>query len=325
MKSASILRAGPARRRSRRGWWLAGCLAGGLALAGCGDADPAEPVARVDVARSEVVLPHGAGATLETVWEPTAPLGLAAPEPWVFVHLLGSDGEVLRTFDHPYSAGWSPGQAAEHGVDLWQSVLAPPLPPGRYDLTLGLIDGPTGTRWPLDVEGRRVDEGEYVVAQVVVPERRAEGEPEVGFTRSWRPVVPGSDHQTLAVRWLETEGSIVLRDVEGPLDLDLTLLVPDPDDGSWSVHRVAGAGGGPETLSVALRPGCGAEPLRLNGAGVHEVRLELRPDEGAATCEVRIEPDYVLVDVRSFQRLSVELRRVSWSRPGSPRSGDGAP
>jgi hypothetical protein len=138
-------------------------LVASAALAGCGG--ESGPVARVSVEPDAVELAYPATARLTTSWEMTVPLD-AEGRPVVFVHLIGAEGEVDRTFDFPLTVEWRPGETATVPVPLWQSALGPPLAPGSYRLTLGLYDSAAGRRWPLATAGEEVARQEYEVARV---------------------------------------------------------------------------------------------------------------------------------------------------------------
>ncbi|MFP3939184.1 MAG: hypothetical protein ACLF0P_02660 [Thermoanaerobaculia bacterium] len=302
---------------------------------GCAE-EPEEPVARLRVPRAEVLLPYAASARLETAWRPLTPLGSgparpAGPvEPVVFVHLLDDDGRILRTFDHPFPGPWTPLDPGDppvlDAVELWQSALGPPLPPGRYRLTMGVVDPVKGTRWPLAVDGSAdgavdaaggppgepVDRGEYAVATVVVPEGDEGRGVEVVFEGAWSPVEVGSDRQVLATRMLNGQGTLVFRGLTEPLPVQMVLRVPDASGGPARLVSRTGS----EVPTVVVASECAREPVRLTGWGSHSVRLRLRPAGGAGECVVRLEPDFALIDPETLQRSAVQLRRLTWTQGG---------
>lgn len=282
-----------------------------LPAAGCGPGESAEPAARLEVTPGEVVLPYPAAAVLTVTWAPAVPLDA----PIVFVHLLGADGAVIRTFDHHFPEEWVPGAEATYPLALWQSALGPPLPEGTYDLSIGVYT-PDGYRAPLEVEGREVDDGEYVVARVEAPPV-ASGGPRLAFGGGWEMAAPPTDRQTFGARWLGDGGSLELVGVGGPLDLALSVRLPAAAEmGSTLVLDP-----GKTEPAVEISSPCTAEPVRVAGAGTHEVTLPLRPDAGAPSCPVTFDPAFVYLDPQTLRRLSVDLRRVLWT-PGTEPEPD---
>ena len=69
----------------------------------------------------------------------------------VFVHVLGPDGRVVAQHDSPpgqgtATTGWVQGQyiADEHPIDMPAD-----LPPGQYQVEIGVYDPNTGARLPV--------------------------------------------------------------------------------------------------------------------------------------------------------------------------------
>lgn len=295
-----------------RGLAAALVVAAALLAGGC-DSEPPRPVGRLAVTPAEVWLGHGRSATLSAEWTMTAPLveageaGAASPLPRVFVHLLDDAGKVLRTFDHALPFDWRPRETRESAIELWQSVMAPPLPPGEYRLTAGLYEPESGRRWRLETgEGGapEVDEGEYAVARVRVPP--AEPGVEISFEGSWSPAADGADRQVLALRWLRKEGSLVLAGLPPPAArLVLGLRVPEPGDGErWVLDP------GADAVRVRVSSSCAARPAVVEGAGGHRVALDLRPPADGR-CEVRLVPSFVVLDLGSLATRSVVLERLT--------------
>lgn len=286
-----------------------------LPAAGCGPGEPAEPAARLEVTPGEVVLPYPGAAVLTVTWAPSAPL---EDHPIVFVHLLGADGGVVRTFDHLFPEDWVAGSEVTYPLGLWQSALGPPLPDGAYDLSIGVYT-PDGHRPALEVEGREVDDGEYVVARVEAPPV-APGGPRLAFGDGWEMAAPPTDRQTFGARWLGDGGSLELVGVDGPLDLALSVRLPAPDEMESTLVLDPDA----TEPAVEISSPCTAEPVRVAGAGTHEVTLALRPAEGVGSCPVVFGPGFVYLDPQTLRRLSVDLRRVLWA-PGSEPEPDAEP
>lgn len=295
----------PARRRSPfttcPGLLVAVALAG-VAAVGCGG--PAEPAGRIEVAPTEATLPYPGRATLTVTAVPTAEVEDAI----VFAHLIDTEGDLLRTFDHAYPGDWTPGGEVEYPLELWQSALAPPLPAGRYRLTVGVYTA-DGRRHPLAVDAPEADDAEYLMATVEAPPPPVGG-PRLHFDPSWEPGSM-SDRQTLGARWLGDGGTFVVGDLDGPLDIDLVVRVPSPDQMPYTLVLDPGAAG----PAVEISSPCLAEPVRLEGAGFHEPTLRLVPEAGSADCDVRFEPDFVYLDTATLRRVSVELRRLLWTPP----------
>lgn len=300
-------------------------------LGACGEQRAEDSAARVEVkapGEGGLVLPHGGRAVLDTVWHPLGSLDGAAStgsEPVVFVHLLDGSGAVLRTFDHPFPGPWPPEEPVRHGIEVWHSVLAPPLEAGRYRLTLGLVEAERGRRWPLRfdrIEPEAVDRGEYVVATVAVPSERPPWAPEVAFTGAWRAPDELPDRQVIRTRMLAGEGAVVLRGFDRPLAVEMVLHVPRSEESGYRLVLDEGADGAGEPAVTVTSP-CASGPERLVGRGSHRARLVLRPPADGGTCPVRIAPEFVLVDPVSFDRITVQLRRLTWEAP-APEGAEGS-
>lgn len=305
----------PHRSPRSRGAGAAAALAAFAALAaGCG---PGEPVAGLSVEPVDLLLAYPETARIEATWTPAAPLD----RPIAFVHLLNDQGELVRTFDLPFSGGWRPGEEVVQPIQLWQSALAPPLPAGVYELTMGVVDS-RGRRPPLVAAGREVDEGEYAMARVEVPPPPVGG-PRLDLTDGWEPAGGDADRQLLGARWLRGEGALEVGGLSGPLDLVLTLRLPAPGEMTAALVPEEGSG---EAPSATVTPACGAAPVRL-GPGTHEVEIALRPAPGERACTIAIDPDFVYLDTQSLRRIAIELRRVVWSpvEAAPPAAPEAAP
>lgn len=93
-----------------------------------------------------------------TAWPVAAPIDLTlqwwVAEPvmrdyTVFIHLQDKDGQLAATFDGPPLAGWYPTSwwtAGELVTDRHTFTVPSDLPPGAYDLLVGLYDPQTGER-----------------------------------------------------------------------------------------------------------------------------------------------------------------------------------
>ena len=296
---------------------LLGLLPGGLwlavVLAGCGS-ELTEPVARLTLSPAEIDLGYPGSTSLSAEWQMTAPLAGEAASvggdgPRVFVHLLDRSGEVVRTFDHELPFPWRPGEVRSSAVDVWQSALAPPVPPGDYDLTLGLYDLREGRRWALETDAPEVGRGEYRVARVraLAPSSGVE----VAFGGSWEPTAEGSDRQVLARRWLVQAGTIELSGLPEAARVELGLRLPEAAEGERLVIRE-----GLDGAWVRVSSPCAGGEVLVEGPGYGTVELELRDGEDGG-CTLRIEPSFVVLDLDSLARRSVALERLTWSLGGA--------
>lgn len=275
-----------------------------LLAGGCGG--PAEPVARLSVEPQVLTLPYPGTAEVQLSFEPLP--GGEAPS-HVFVHLLDANGQVVRTFDHPY-----PGNADEamsYPVRLWQSALALPLPAGSYRLSVGVWEPESGNRRPLEVaEGEEIDGGEYAVATVEVTAPPA-GAPAVRYQGDWLDAQTGGDLQVPVQRWLGEGGAFTLSPLAGPVTLRLLLSMPRLDPGQ---HRLV-LDEGVEAPLLVVSSDCAEGVQEIREQGQHEVVLALDPGPEATSCTVRLAPNFRYIDLASFARRSVNLLALSWDLP----------
>ncbi|MFP3940077.1 MAG: hypothetical protein ACLF0P_07210 [Thermoanaerobaculia bacterium] len=290
--------------RTKAAAWVLAASAALVVSAGCGG--EGEPVARLKVDPATIELPHGSFVDLRFAWEQLAPLGGASDSRRVFVHLLDAEGRLVRTFDHDPEGPWRAGESWTYTTRIYQSFLAPPLPPGTYALTAGLYDA-EGNRWPLAVEGETVDEGEYQVARVEVPESGPD-QPTLAFSQAWSPTLAGSDRQVLGYRWLNGTGEIALQEVPGSGTLWLGLRVP-PEGGELQRRMndpEAPAGAAPR---VEIDTSCSGFQAQVSGEGAHRVDVPVTPEgEG---CTVTLDPNYVMATLAG-DRHSLSIEVVAW-------------
>lgn len=281
--------------------------------AGCGGQQT--PVARVEAGARQVSLPFSQVRPLRLTWTPA--LALDAEEPTVFVHLLDTDRKVVRTFDHPFPPKrWREGTPVSYDLNLYQSAMAPPLPPGKYQLTLGLY-GKEGKRWALDGLGEpTAGRNEYDAAIVEVP--AGDSKPRFTFSANWLPVEPGGDRQVLARRWMANRAAIRLVDQPGPGTVWMKVLIPPQDlpDAKMILDK------GATSPSVLVTASCGSNgagsgsETNLTGDGPHEVELSLDAPPPGGFCRVLLASNFLLEptvpDARNRKR-SVSLESIAWA------------
>lgn len=280
-----------------------------LLTSGCGDDAPA--VARVEVTPRALRLAYPQSQALHLEWQPSAPLEGLSVQPMVFLHLRDGKNQVVRTFDHPFPQKWRDGgPAVDDDARIFQSLLAPPLPAGKYKLTLGLYEGKT--RWPLDGVGEKMDKREYAAVDVDVPAGTVG--PGFSFSPSWLPAEPGGDRYVVARRWLNGRGVIGLKDVKEAGSVWLLLRIPS---GKEPNETLAVEGGGVPSLLV--RGTCGGAETSFTGPGMHEIELPVEPP-AEGICRIALLPNFTLTSAVTHQQRSVSLENAAWesSPPAHP-------
>ena len=288
-------------------------LALALCASGCGD-DDAPPVARVTASPRVVRLGFPEVQTLHLEWQPAAPLEGVSGQPTVFLHLRDAEDKVLRTFDHPFPQPWRQGEPVAYDAKLYQSLLSPPLAPGKYRLTLGLYEGKE--RWPLDGLGEPVDRREYLAAEVEVPSTSEE--PRFVFSPQWLPPEPGGDRQVLARRSLNGEGenirgAIRVAGVRGPGSVWMILRIPQIDAANEQLVVLSGASGIP---GVLVRGSCGAvegAEVGISGPGSHEIEIPIEPPPQNPACRINLRPNFKIVSNATGKSRSVSLESAAWA------------
>ena len=293
---------------------LSTVAAAGLLAASCGKS---APVAQVEVRPSSLPLGYPEVQKLHLSWQTTAGLDPEAGSPTVFVHLLDRQGKVVRTYDHPFPQAWQEGTPVEDVVKIYQSALAPALPPGRYPLTLGLYGGKSNQRWPLEVTGPDLGRHEYRVAEVeVLPPPAGAAGPRFSFTGSWLASEPGGSRQILNLRWLAGAGAIRAEGLSGPGSLWLELKIP------------AGNGPGEKLVlddssnapSVVVSGTCGGVETGISGPGDHEIEIPV--DGAGGSCEIHLKPNFRLLKagLPGGGPRSVALENLAWipAAPSAP-------
>lgn len=282
-----------------------------VALAGCAKKTP---VGRVEIEPRLVTLPFSQVRTVRVTWTPSAALG--DERPTVFVHLLDGKRKVLRTFDHPFPGRWREGEPVANDLRLYQSALAEPLPPGKYQVTLGLY-GKDGKRWPLDGLGEPQGRDEYDAFQVEVPNQNPS--PRFAFAPTWMDVEAGGDRQVLARRWLLNRAAFRLVDQREPGTVWMVLQIPPNTLSDYKMVLDEGA----STPSVLIRGNCGGTETSVTGPGLHEVEINVDAPPAGDFCHFVLSANFSLQPlIPTVKARSVSLENVAWI-PGGGRTSPG--
>lgn len=277
-----------------------------LVPVGCSEPEPPPPRARLGVEPASLELPFPEWRTVRLSWQRLesgpAPEGLAA-----FVHLLDSDGELMRTFDQPLGAFAAGGDEIVQEVQLYQSFLGPPLEPGEYALTVGLYDR-QGERWPLETAGESLGRFEYRAATVTVPPLSPEA-PALTFSGAWLAPEPSDDKQILVRRWLAGSGEIRIQNLEVPGSLWVRIHVPPPAEGRPLLPPDSAA---PPTFEVTSD--CSGVTRSFDPPGHHDFVIPVYPNEGGEDCRVSLTPHYSqLPDPPDSELRLAAVEIVAWS------------
>jgi hypothetical protein len=276
------------------------CIA--CTLAGC--ARSSEPAGKLSVEPKEVRLAYPLSIALSLSWDPARTLDRPRGRPLVFVHLLDREERprtLLRTYDYPLAKAWTPGQAGHDVIDLYQSALSDPLPPGRYLLTAGLYDSSGGERWPLESGAAPIGKMEYRVATVEVtgPDPSA---PKFDLTGEWLSAEAMASKQILVRRCLAGPATVAVSSAGSGSRGSVRLLVNDPPQGPGEVRVTSSC-----------------EPGRVESVS-SEIKWLDFPIGQAQTQGGRCEITFVPVEPSpprpSAQRLNACLDVLSW-RPAA--------
>jgi len=280
-----------------------------LGAAGCGKQTP---VAQVNVDPPKTELPFSQLRTVHLTWTPSAAIG--DEKPTVFVHLLDDKKKVARTFDHAFPERWRAGTPVSYDLKLYQSAMAAPLAPGKYQVTLGLY-GKDGKRWPLEGLGDAVGRDEYKAFEVEVP--NANPRPRLAFSPTWMEVESGGDRQVLARRWLVKRGAIRLVDQRAPGAVWMVVQIPPADVAGYRLVLDEGA----SAPSVLIQGNCGCPDTNLSGSGLHEVELSLDAPAAGDFCHVLLNPNFTLEPkAATGTQRSASLENIAWIPGGGRRA-----
>ena len=278
-----------------------GCLlASGLLIGACAPSDT--PVGSLVVHPAEVALGFPEAVELELSWSPSAELSGLSGTPRVFVHLLDSSGELVRTFDHPLPTPWEPGRTIEYALPVYQSAIAPALPAGSYTIRVGLYDE-AGNRWSLDAVGEVSNAAYHVVDLEIASE--AQTLPTFSFSSSWLPEEAGRDQQVLTRRWLWGDGNLRMIGVDEPGTVWLRLATPS---GPLQNHTLVLAEGETQP-AVVMTNSCDGTTDRLAVDEAREFRIRVQED-----CEVTLAANYHWEEAETGTSRSLALEGLAWIR-----------
>jgi hypothetical protein len=289
-------------------------LAAAALAAGCGGKHT--PVARVEVEPQSVRLPFSQARPVHFTWTPTA--ALDDEQPTVFVHLLDGRRKVVRTFDHAFPQRWREGVPVAYDIKLYQSAQAPPLPPGKYALTLGLY-AKDGKRWALDGLGEPVSRDEYHAGEIEVPPGKPN--PRFAFSPNWLPLEAGGDKQVLARRWMIKQAAIRLVRQRDAGTVWMVLQIPETTSSDYKVILNPGASA-PSVMAVG---NCGGTEANLSGPGLHEAEMTMDPPPPDGFCRILLSSNFVLQPTALGRRRSVSLENIAWMPGGGKAQGQGQP
>jgi hypothetical protein len=275
-------------------------LAAGLAACRGGS----DPVGSVSLDTNVVRLGYPQSVAVRFRWRPVRALDRLHGSPVVFVHLLDRTAKtstLLRTFDHALPSPWTAGQPQDDEVDVYQSALADPLPPGRYVLSLGLYDDSWGYRWPLTT-GPEVASREYSAASVEVtgPDPSA---PKFSFSGGWQPIEAVSTRQVLAHRCLAEPATLSISEIRAPGVVRLQWTIPS---------------------GLALATTCETGRDERLGVGRPWVGIRLPSSAGGSRCEVRLDPGAPSANVSGGRASATCLEVLSW-RPDQATAAGSRP
>jgi hypothetical protein len=269
------------------------------------------PVAQVEVDPRLVQLPFSQVQTVHLTWTPSASIG--DEKPTVFVHLLDSKQKMVRTFDHPFPQRWREGAPVSYDLKLYQSAMAQPLTPGKYQAVLGLY-GKKGKRWPLSGLGGAAGRDEYKAFEVQVPS--SDPRPRFAFSPTWMDVEPGGDLQVVARRWLVDRGAIRLVDQHAPGTVWMVVQIPPTNPSDYRMVLDEGA----STPSVTIHGNCGCPETGITGPGLHEVELSLDAPPPGDFCHLLLSASFALEPLNpAGKRRSASLENIAWE-PGGKKA-----
>jgi hypothetical protein len=287
-------------RRARNAAALLTCVACAL---GAGCARSSEPAGKLSVEPKEVRLGYPLSIALSLSWEPARALDKLGGHPLVFIHLLDREERprtLLRTYDYPLAKAWRPGQALHDVIDVYQSALADPLPPGHYLLTAGLYDSGGGERWPLVWGAAPIGKMEYRIASVEVTTPDPSG-PKFDLTGEWLPAESMASKQVTVRRCLAGPATVGV--TPGGASGSVRMLLNDPPQGPAEIR-----------ITSACMPG-GMESVSSGLKWFDFPIGQIRRDTGR--CEITLVPVEPSPPRPSAQRVNACLDVLSWRPAGN--------
>ncbi len=263
---------------------------------------PEPPLAELRAGAGEAPLDYASSLKIPVGWRLLRALDPPDASPFLFVHLADGNGRMMRAYDRPIPENRADGDA----IEIWQSVLAEPLPAGRYRLTAGIYDLSTGRRWRLETNGEEIAGGEYQIAAIEVDSTRRKT-PDLVFEGEWLEPDKGQWHNP-GRRWMGEGGTIRLLRTTGWSELVLTISINESPE---SRLRPGHEGGAPRLI---IRNGCddGSETL-IDRYGTRSIALRL---DGGDHCTITLEPSFVALGADG-ERRSVGLE-AAYFRPSDP-------
>ncbi len=279
--------------------WLVLAL---LFLAGCWGGE--RPQVSLEVPTTEIPLPYGALVVVPMSMRcleqlPEGPMTF-------FIHLLNEAGEIVRTFDRPFSVARVKGCLITTPITLWQSALSEPLPAGRYPLRIGVVDE-SRRRLVLAIDGVQGHRGAYKVAEVVVPEPSSDL-PSLSFVGSWKQPAAAEERQLPGNRWLEGKGELWVHGLSEQRSLRMSVRLLDAEEHDLRVVFAEGQ----RRPNFTIIAGCNSGRGKFGGALSHDLRVSLLPTSFPADCPVRFEPNFTLIDPKTLERGTLGLERLTW-------------
>lgn len=232
--------------------FLPALLVGLAAIAMFNGPSQRRSLAVVETPAARLTLAAGEHLDFDLALRVLRPTPRVGPCPTLFLHLLDSEGGVVRQFDHKVSV-WpapneEPGRRVVDRSTLFQSVLEEPLPPGSYQLATGLWEPDSRRRFRLNREGSRpvgrltVAEVEITGSESTAPSPKFEG---------WSALEPTESVHGRARRGWTRAATIDIGESPATLEWRLVLDLPPwatPRDGHGLVVECTG-----ETLSLVER------------------------------------------------------------------------
>ena len=272
----------------------------------CRREEPAAARLTVEPAFLHLAYPRWADVTLSFEILRDARPAPGAPAPIVFVHLLDAQGDVVRTFDHAFPGSLASGATTSYALALHQSALSPPLAPGEYRLTVGMVDA-DGRRWPMS--GEAAARREYLVARVDVP-AADDAEPLFSFSKEFFDSEPGNDVQVPAIRWFDGEARVRIAEVAGSGSILVGLQIPPPNARGYAMELETGS----TEARLFLSSPCSETQTQISGPGRRLVRLPLSAAPAGQPCEIRLASNYRLRPLEPGGRSRVAvLETLSWA------------